>query len=148
MTDISVSQFSYQVEKRSWLLGEHGTEPGSNPTCTLAVSLFTAATHYPNGYIPSGTLLAQVTAAGATQNQYGPYDDSLTNGQQVAAGILFSSVRVVRQVDGSVLSVVGGALFVHGFVRIGRLPIANGATGRGYYDAAAAADLKLIHFVA
>jgi hypothetical protein len=142
LTDISLLTTSFQVEDRSWLLSPHGTDPGTTPTVTLDVSAFTAATHYPNGFFPSGILLAPITASGL----YGPYDDSLANGQQVAGGILFSTVKVPNT---SVLTIdVGAAMLVHGFVKIARLPIANGATGRGYYDAAAAVDLKLIHFVA
>ena len=37
MTDISVQTTSFQVEKRSWLLGPHGTEPGATPSITLDV---------------------------------------------------------------------------------------------------------------
>jgi hypothetical protein len=69
MTDISVSSVAYQVEKRSWLLSQHGTDPGTTPSITLDVSAFTAGVHYPNGYIPSGTNLAKITASGL----YGPY---------------------------------------------------------------------------
>lgn len=69
MTDISVSTLAYQVDDRSWLLSQHGTDPGTTPSITLDVSAFTAGTHYPNGYIPSGTNLAKITASGL----YGPY---------------------------------------------------------------------------
>ncbi|MEU8186020.1 head decoration protein [Micromonospora carbonacea] len=142
MTDISVSTVSYQAEKRSWLLGPHGTDPGATPSITLDVSAFTAATHYPNGYFPSGIVLGVITASGL----YGPYDDTAVDGRQVAAGILFSSVKVPNTAD--TMKDVGAAMLVHGFVKIARLPIANGATGRGYIDANGQTDLKLIHFVA
>jgi hypothetical protein len=56
MTDISVSKTNYQVEKLSWLLDDGGWEKES---ITLDISAFTAGTHYPNGFIPSGTNLAQ-----------------------------------------------------------------------------------------
>lgn len=69
MTDISVTSTNYQSENRSWLLSPHGTEPGATLSITLDVSAFTAGTHYPNGYIPSGTPLAKITATGL----YGPY---------------------------------------------------------------------------
>lgn len=69
MTSIEVQTTSYQVEKRSWLLSQHGTDPGTTPSITLDVSAFTAGVHYPNGYIPSGTALARITATGL----YGPY---------------------------------------------------------------------------
>ena len=142
MTDISVQTTSYQVENRSWLLSPHGTEPGTTPSITLDVSAFTAATHYPNGYFPSGIVLGVITATGL----YGPYDDTAVDGRAVAAGILFGSVKVPNTADTT--KDVGAAMLVHGFVKIAKLPIANGATGRGYIDANGQTDLKLIHFVA
>lgn len=142
MTDISVQTTSYQVENRSWLLSPHGTEPGTTPSITLDVSAFTAATHYPNGYFPSGIVLGVITASGL----YGPYDDTAVDGRQTAAGILFGSVKVPNTADTN--KDVGAAMLVHGFVKIAKLPIANGATGRGYIDANGQTDLKLIHFVA
>lgn len=236
MTDIGVTTTSFQAERRSWLLGPHGTDPGTTPGITLDVSAFTAAVHYPNGYIPSGTPLAKITASGL----YGPYsvtdevqtlteggsgltsftitysgqttasiDDDATaaevqaalealsniapgdvtvtggplatgpftvtfggtladtnvaqmtttptggtgtvtvatttaggaegsGGLETAAGLLFSSVKVPNLLDTT--KDVGGALFVHGFVKLSKLPFTLDANGQ--------ADLKLIHFVA
>jgi hypothetical protein len=126
MTDISVTTTGYQAENRSWLLGPHGTGPGDNPGITIDAALFTAATHFPNGYLPSGTVL---TPAG------GPY-----GGTGAAAGILFSSVRIPTPT-----SRVGGAVVRHGFVRTGRLPF---QTGAGSLGAGGAAALPLIDFSA
>lgn len=142
MTDISVFNTAFQVEKRDWLLSPHGTDPGTTLSGTLDVSALTAATHYPNGYVPSGLVLGIITATGL----YAPYNDSLANGQEVAAGILFSSVKIPNTADTT--KDVGIGVLVHGFVKISKLPIANGATGRGYIDANGQSDLKLIHFVA
>jgi hypothetical protein len=126
MTEISVSTVGYQAEKRSWLLGPHGTEPGTNRGITLDASLFTAGTHYPNGYIPSGTV---ISPAG------GPY-----SGTGAAAGLLFSSVRI-----SSSTVKVGGALVNHGYVNTNKLPF---ATGSGSLGAGGAAALPLITFTA
>jgi len=142
MTDISVSTSSYQTEKRSWLLSPHGTEPGATLSITLDVSAFTAATHYPNGYFKSGIVLGKITASGL----YAPYVDAAVDGTGVAAGILFSSVKVP---DTAVLTKdVGAGLLVHGFVSESKLllVIANAATGGGFIDANGKTDLKLIHF--
>ena len=234
MTDISVRSTAHQVEDRSWLWGPHGTEPGATPSITLDVSAFTAAVHYPNGYIPSGTPLAQITAsklygpytvsdevqtvtqggAGLTSftltlsgqttaslaqaataaqvqaalealstvgvgnvlvtgNAGGPYTVTFrgaladtnvaqmtatptggtgtvtvatvteggtegTGGLEKAAGLLFSSVKVPDLLDTT--KDVGGALLVHGFVRLSRLPFTLDANGQN--------DLKQIHFMA
>ena len=82
------STVTYGTDSRAWLWGPHGTEPGTTPSIVLDISSFTAATHYPNGQIPSGTVLGKITASGL----YGPYDNAATDGRQTAAGILFSFV--------------------------------------------------------
>lgn len=246
MTDISVVSTAFQVENRSWLLGPHGTDPGANPSITLDISTFTSGTHYPNGYIPSGTALSLITAAGGgVVGKYAPYGgttdevqvltvggagltsftvtfggqttgaiaaaataatvqtalealstigvgnvlvtggaggpwtltfrgtladtdvaqvtatptggtgtvtpstttaggaDVGANGLAVCSGLLFSTVRVPNLLDNTVD--VGAALFVHGFVKLSKLPFAAGTTGS--LDANGQADLKLIHFV-
>lgn len=52
---------------QSWLAGPHGTD--ANVGATLDISAFTANTHYPSGYFPSGLPLGKITATG----KYGPY---------------------------------------------------------------------------
>lgn len=115
---------SFQVEKRNWLLGLHGTEPGANPTVTLDVSAFTPATHYPNGFFPSGLALGRITASGL----YGPYDNAAVDGRETAVGLLFSSLTVPDEDDTT--EDVAGAMLVHGFVDASKLPIAVDAAGQ------------------
>jgi hypothetical protein len=126
MTDISVTTVGYQAEKRSWLLGPHGTEPGAQRGITLDASLFTAGTHYPNGYLPSGTA---ISPAG------GPY-----SGTGACAGLTFSSVRIP-----SATSKVATGLVVHAFVNTNKLPFPSGT---GSLGAGGAAALPLIVFTA
>lgn len=137
MTDITVTTTQSHVEKRSWLLSSHGTEPGTTPSCTLDITAFTAATHYPNGYIPSGIVLGVITATG----MLGPYDPAALDGTETAVGHLFGSLTVNT---GS--TKVGGAYLVHGFVARGKLPIASGTAGG--LDAAAEAELGHIIYSA
>jgi hypothetical protein len=114
MTSLAVeTTYNLQPEKRNWLLGPHGTEPGTTPTVTIDVSAFTAATHYPNGYIPSGTVVGTVTA-GST-----------------------GGVPANTAID------VADAIVVHCFVDPNKLPF---TTGAGALDAAARADLPMVHF--
>jgi hypothetical protein len=77
---------TFQNEDQSWLGSEHGTS--SAPTITLDTSAFTAGTHYPNGYFPSGLALGRITASG----MYGPYVDAAVDGTGVLAGFLLCSV--------------------------------------------------------
>lgn len=125
--DISVSVVNTQVEDRSWLSSDFGCDEPR--TVTLDISAFTAGTHYPNGYIPSGVVIGRITATGL----YGPYNNALSTGQEVAAGILFSSVKVpnpaVTTIDAA------GAMLEMGLIVESKLPTGNGL------DAAAKTDL-------
>ena len=135
--DLSVVTNSYQVEKRGWLWGEHGTEPGTTPSITLDLEStggFVAGTHYPKGYIPSGTVVGKITASG----KYGVYDPAATDGRQAPAGLLFSSVGV-RTGQKTALN----ALFVHGFVDPARCPF---QIGTGGVTTAAKTALPLIYW--
>lgn len=140
MTDISVGSNAFQVESRGWNLSPTGTRAGENPSCNLDVSAFTAATHYPNGFILNGIVLGKITATG----KYAPYLAGNSDGTQTAVGILFSARKVPNLADLTVDT--NSALLVHGYVDAARLPIASNATGGGYLDAAARTALKLIHF--
>lgn len=124
--DITVRTETFRVEDRSWLASAHGT--AATRTITLDPSLFTLATHFPNGVLKSGTVLARVTASGL----YGPYNNALTNGQDVAAGHLFTSVQLKATTDPK----APAALMEHGFVRETQLPAGNGLDAAGKTDLA------------
>ena len=126
-SDISVHSSSYQVDNREWLVGQHGVD--LTPGVTLDISLFTKNTHFPNGYIPSGTVLGKVTTSGL----YGPYVDGASDGREVAAGLLFSFVRAI-DATGTTLAKVGGAIFVHGGVKEAKLPANSGVNAAGKAD--------------
>ncbi len=74
--DISVTTEAWSVEDMSWLGSREGTE--HSRSITLDTSAFTAGTHYPNGYVPSGTILVHLGA-----NMYGPYGGNASEGQTV-----------------------------------------------------------------
>lgn len=136
-TDISLQTTSYQVGNRQWLLDE----PGTKPNVTLDISKFTAGTHYPNGYIPSGTAIGKVTATGL----FGPYNDAASDGTQTCYGFTYADVRAVRQ-NGTTAAKVGTGAVVHdAIVSVGKLPFASGA---GAIDANGKADLPTIRFEA
>ncbi len=65
--DLTVrSEGPWLPEDRSWLGSAHGTT--ATRTITLDVSAFTEGTHYPNGFIPSGTVLSELASG-----LFGPY---------------------------------------------------------------------------
>lgn len=122
--DISVKQTNYQTEDRSWLASAHGTE--ATETVTLDVSTFTAGTHYPNGFIPSGMALGKITATG----KYGPYVDAAGDGRTTLVGHLFSGVKVRTDADID----AAGAMLTHGQVVEAKLPANHGVDANGKVD--------------
>jgi hypothetical protein len=90
-TYLSRTTTSYQSEDRRWLLGLEGTRGGDNPSATLDVSAFTAGTHYPNGFIPSGTMVSRLAGG-----LWGPFDAAAASGEH---GIVFASTTVPNPAD-------------------------------------------------
>ena len=123
----SLDQFteSWGVDDQSWL----GTKLGMDycRTITIDVSLFNAL-HYPNGYIPSGTVLGKVTA----------------NGLDVSAGHLFTAVQVKRAGTDFTVTKVSAPLFWMGVVRTTKLPTFTGAAAAlGVLDANGRTDMAM-----
>lgn len=112
MVSIGVTSTSYQVEKRNWLLSQSGTGPGENPSITVDVSALTPATHYPNGYVPSGTALSKLVSG-----LWGPFDAAAASGQHC---LLFASEKVPSTSDNSLD--FAGAGVVAGFIDYNKLP--------------------------
>lgn len=136
-TDISLQTTNFQVGNKQWLL----QEPKVKLNVTLDISKFTQATHFPNGYIPSGCAIAKVTATGL----YGPYDNTKSDGTEVLYGHTYGDVRAVRQ-NGSVATKVGtGAVVNDAIISVGKLPFQAGA---GSVDAAGKADVPTIRYEA
>lgn len=124
--DISVRSDDYQVENRAWLGSRDGTE--FTETITLDTSAFTAGTHYPNGYVASGTVLGKITATGL----YGPYDNAASDGRQVADGFLFNSTPMRSGGPD-----VGAPLQWRGVIREAKLPANHGLDSAAKTDLAA-----------
>lgn len=142
MTAFGLFSQPYLTSNRTWLADDHGTEV--MPGVALDMSLFNQAQHYPNGFIPDGVVLGQVTTGG----KYGPYLPGATDGRQTAVGISFNAVSVFAPGTSTLLSNVGNAMLIHGFVNAVKLPFtsANAALG-GYLDAAAQTAMRSIIFV-
>ena len=125
--DPSIKSTTYGADKKDWLGSAHG--PDTNRSITLDATLMLAA--FPTGDVPSGVVLAKVTATG----RYGPYDNAAVDGRTTAQGHLFDGVTVEAGRN------VGAALFRHGQVVEAKLP-----TGHGL-DANGKTDLKNIDYV-
>jgi len=134
MTDISVLSKSFQVEDRSWLLSQHGTDPGTNPGATLDVSAFTPAIHYPNGYFLSGMPIAKITASGL----YGPYSvtdevQTLTEGGSGLTSwtITYSGQTTASIDDDATAAEVQAALEALSNIAPGDVTVTGGPLGTG-----------------
>jgi hypothetical protein len=114
---------------------------GSSPGVTIAVGTAGVTAHYPNGYIPSGCAIAQVTATGL----YGPYDATQSNGQQTVFGFTYADVRAVW-LNNTVAAEVGtGAVVYNAVISKQFLPFQGGP---GSIDAAGITALTTIRFQA
>lgn len=116
--DISVTTEAWTVEDRSWLGSRDGTQ--YTETITLYTPAFTAATHYPDGFVPSGTVLGRITT-GAGTGMYGPYVAGATDGRQNPEGFLFNSTRMRTGGPN-----VGAPLHWRGVIKTDRLPANSG----------------------
>lgn len=96
---------------QSWLGSAHGI--ANARTEVLDISAFTAGTHYPNGYIPSGLPVAKVGGVLV------PYD--ATEATTTDAGVLAGFVLTDQKVDGT--ADFGVPLLDHGRVITSKLPI-------------------------
>lgn len=98
---------------QSWLGGTHGIY--NTRTETLDISAFTAGTHYPNGYIKSGTPLAKVSGLMV------PYDslEATTTGAGVLAGHLYTDQKVVSSAATADFPI---PLLDHGRVKAAKVP--------------------------
>lgn len=95
---------------QSWLGSSHGINDCR--TELLDISAFTAGTHYPSGYVPSGTPVAKVGGVLV------PYD--ATEGTVTGAGILAGFVFTDQKVVGA--SNFGVPLLDHGRVKASKVP--------------------------
>ena len=72
-------------------------------TITVYLPAFFEATHYPDGFIKPGTILAKHTG-GAGDTLYGPLiHDSVTNGEGNSDAMLLEAVWVEKAQDGTVV---------------------------------------------
>jgi len=94
----------YGFEDRSWVAADPG--PWTRRPCTLDISAFTQATHYPDGYLHSGLALARLGSG-----LYGPAGDTVD-------GFLWDTMLVpTNGAD------IAAPLWEFGFIRTAKLPL-------------------------
>lgn len=117
--DLSVRTETFGGDDQSWLGSAHGTSNAR--TVTLDKAKFTAGTHYPAGYIKSGTPLGQVSAS----KKFGPYDDTATDGRQTLVGFLLTPQSTTSGGNDIV-----APLYDHGPIVEASLPFTVDANGK------------------
>lgn len=103
---------SFDAGDFRWLGSAHGI--WNCRTETLDISAFTAGTHYPDGYIPSGTALAIVGGLAV------PFNSGAADGSEVLAGFLFTDTKV----HAGLTEDIPVPLLDHGRVKTDNLPLA------------------------
>jgi len=102
-----------------WLGSGHGIRNAR--TEILDISAFTAATHYPDGYIPSGMPVAKVGGVLV------PYDatEGTVTGAGILAGFVLTDVplKVTPGTTAPATEDQNVPLLDHGRVKVGKLPI-------------------------
>jgi len=131
--DLALTIDTIGQDDQRWLGTAHGTSAGDS--ITLDAAAFTAGTHFPNGYLPSGTCVSLNTST----QKYGPYTTGGANGTGTAAGFLLTPVQVK-----TASSTPSGALYWHGEVVTAYLPFQSGT---GSIDATGKGQLAQIKFV-
>lgn len=97
----------------SWLDSDHGITNAR--TDLLDISTFTAGTHYPNGFIPSGQPVAKV---GGVLVPYTSAEGTTTN-----AGVLWGHILTDQQVVGTNDFAV--PVLKHGRVKTAKVPVGS-----------------------
>lgn len=100
---------------QSWLGSTHGIRNAR--TGIIDISTFTAGTHYPDGFIRSGTPLAQVGTTASGEPMYVPYD--VTVGTTTGAGILAGHLLTDQRVNGT--ADFGAPILDHGRVKVAKI---------------------------
>ena len=106
----------YVVGDMTWLGSGHGIRNAR--TEILDISTFTAATHYPNGFIPSGTALAKVSGMMV------PYVSGGSGGAEVLAGFLLTDQPLGVNPGATATEDFNVPVLDHGRIKTGKLPFA------------------------
>jgi len=113
--DLAPKTTTLTLPDTGWLGSRHGID--STRSVKLDMALFTAATHFPDGYLLSGIVLAQRASDGL----YGPYAAGGAGGLASALGFLYARIKA-----GAATAKIGGSLMWHGVVVPSKLPAGAG----------------------
>ncbi|AET09768.1 hypothetical protein [Gordonia phage GTE5] len=110
------------IRDHTWLASADGLEYAQSATLHAA-SLKAAGGHREQNWVKGGTPLGQITAAGATKNQYGLYDPAATDGRQKHVAFLVDSKQLIDPVTGQDNIPLSGAIIKRGQILVNQLPV-------------------------
>lgn len=96
--DLQPTEETFSVADYTWLRSIHAVDTGQ--TTTIALADMDEDTHYPEGVLLSGLLLAQYTT-GVNDGLWGVYSPGQSDGRQNAGRVLLDAVPVNKNADGS-----------------------------------------------
>ena len=123
--DLQITSETFTTADLSWLDSSHAVDTAKPATVLIAST--TEATHWPEGRIKPGTILAEYTS-GANEGLWAPYvqDDTAGEGLGDAAGIVLDGFVIKKDSSGSVIgTVTAGAVLMAGYpiaAKIAKLP--------------------------
>lgn len=118
---------TFYGDSRTFALGDISGQPG-RVTVTLDMTKFTAATHAPKGFLPSGLILGKITASGL----FGIHDPAANDGREVAAGFLWDAFAPVDWTGKEATALWVGP----GVIKENKLPAASGVGVKAKTDLA------------
>ena len=137
--DLQVTSQTLNSRDLSWLTGTFGLE-NAHPG-TLLIAGATKATHYPNGYIKPGTLLAKYTSGG-NAGLLAPFVNDGSTGLNTAVGIALDGFEVRYDSTGAAIGTktAGSVLYAGAGITVilAKLPTLLLADGTTSYTVVAA----------
>jgi len=98
--DGQIQTETQQVPDLTWLRAFGGSEP---LPATMSTAHLVEATHFPDGYVKSGTCVALFTG-GAQDTLWTPWVEDGANGEDALAAIVYTGFQVRKTAAGAVVS--------------------------------------------
>ena len=110
------------IQDFTWLADYTGVVEAQSATLNAA-SFAPAGTHKLQNWLKSGVPLGIITAAGATEGEFGLYTPGATNGLETHVGFLKAEIQLVDPVTGVANTPLSGAVMRFGQIIVDRLPV-------------------------
>lgn len=116
--DLQVSTETFNSRDLSWLASSFAVNHAKPRTVLIGSPAMVEATHFPDGYIKPGTILATYTG-GANSGLWAPYvsdwSDVTNTGLDTPTGIVLDGFRIRKDTDGTVIGTkTAGAVILAG----------------------------------